>query len=90
MLRRMPLSDRLCFQMNGAELPCGSTLQVQPSDPKYSESKSRYTPQLQQTAAAITKSDPEKIQQEKVQSAVDKEAKDDADSDLDDFFESLA
>ena len=81
--------------MNGAELPCGSVLQVQLSDPNYSESKSRYLPQKLHQDPPTTTTDSRKNPDnapphEKEPSTIEDENKDDGDSDLDDFFESLA
>ena len=75
--------------MNGAELPCGSTLKVQPSDPSYADNKSKAVSQYQPTRMTSAKNDPEKVKAEKVQPVATETNKDDTDSDLEDFFESL-
>lgn len=75
--------------MNEAELPCGSTLKVQPSDPSYGDNKSKAVTQYQPNSLTTTEIDPEKVKIEKGQPAVAEPDKDDGDSDLDDFFESL-
>lgn len=78
-------------QMNGAELPCGTVLKVEPADASYQQPKtSQYGPvgndeqqgndnkQLQQGESIIIAAGPTKT-----------EDNENEDEDLDDFFESL-
>ena len=74
--------------MNGAELPCGSILQVEPSDSSYGQNSSRYAPQSQPQPTTGKKN--QNVKDEKEQPAGEEGDKKDNDSDLDDFFESLA
>lgn len=71
--------------MNGAELPCGSILRVQPADSSYSQSASKYAPQLTTTGAVVTAAKRPPVVDDK-----EGDKKEDDDSDLDDFFDSLA
>jgi len=75
--------------MNGAELPCGSILQVEPADTGYSQKNAKYAPQSSGAdpttttvinGAQLLQGKPEDRAKEEVQ---------EEDSDLDDFFESL-
>jgi hypothetical protein len=73
--------------MNGAELPCGSILRVEPADPKYKksqpgEAREEDVGHYGLSSCAYTK----------VQSNVPAQegSGDNPDDDLDDFFDSLA
>jgi hypothetical protein len=81
--------------MNGAELPCGTALKVEPSDPLYKLRKKKRTEnRYGQATAQEDDSVPAKAEEEPKPSEPKSpeeasEAKNDDDDDLDDFFASL-
>ncbi|CAB9520224.1 expressed unknown protein [Seminavis robusta] len=89
------LLQMVCSQMNGAELPCGSILQVQPADSNYQQQQqllSSYGPpktgDTSSSNANIRKAPPPDGSKD-TETGATKENGDDDDEDLDDFFESL-
>ena len=75
--------------MNGAGLPCGSILQVEPADSSYGQSSAKYAPQLQ-TQPKSSSTNNQQVKGEIEHPTGEADNKKDDDSDLDDFFESLA
>jgi hypothetical protein len=82
-------------KMNGAELPCGTALKVEPSDPLYKLRKKGKRPEnwYEPASAQEEYDDPAKAKDEPKPSEPKapeaSKAKDDDDDDLDDFFASL-
>jgi hypothetical protein len=81
-------------KMNGAELPCGTALKVEPSDPLYNLRKKKRTGKMYGAASAQEEDyDPANTEEEPKHSEPKapeaSAAKDDDDDDLDDFFASL-
>lgn len=72
--------------MNGAELPCGAILQVQPADSSYEQQKtSHYTNQQN----LLDKKEGTNIKNKDTPAGNDDKKEDDSTGDLDDFFDSL-
>jgi hypothetical protein len=81
------------FQMNGAELPCGTTMQVQPSDPLYKLKKKKkmdYYGSAAETTIEEAPLPPPPPPADKKDVVPEDEAKTAPEEDeLDDFFASL-
>jgi len=79
-----PLLTVSAIQMNGAELPCGTVIQVEPANSKYKDAKaSHYGPQSAQL------SQKEETESPSTQNTQKHDKKEEAPEDLDDFFASL-